>query len=166
MRFDWLFSAALLVCMIGCADYGSDAVAPMPEGGDSAAPSPSSQAVDSETGQTANNTSWDLLDDTVLKVSVDPPLSADAKLQVRRRYDAEAHAPLKSLHYRVLTDAAPDAEWIVLPEPTKKDLGDGMFDSIYETAVTLPMGTASIQFKVDQGFGEPYELKDWNVEVK
>lgn len=164
MRFEWLICAALLACTVGCGSSGGYPVVPSPDPGGSA--TPPTDTVDSDTGSATSSTDWQLLDDTVLKVSVDPPSSTDVKLQASRRYDTEAHAPLKSLHYRVVTDATPDAEWIALPEPTKKNLSDGMFDCIYETSVTLPQGNAAIQFKVDQGFGEPYELTDWTIEVK
>ena len=158
MRFDWLVCAAAFVSMMGCGGTGANPVAPSPDASENTA------AADSES--VTGNTDWQLLDDTVLKVSVDPPASADVKLQASRRYDTEAHAPLKSLHYRIVTDADPNAEWVVLEEPTKKDLGDGMFDSIYVSSVSLPQGNVEIQFKVDQGFGDPYELKDWTFEVK
>jgi hypothetical protein len=166
MRLEWLLSTGLLVVAIGCAGSGGDSVPATSDGDNSAAPSLSSQSVNSETDQTATSTSWDLLDDTVLKVSVAPPLSAETKLQVTRRYDIEVHGALESLWYRVVTDATPDAEWVLLPRWSNEEVGDSMEENTYETSLTLPKGTSSIQFKIDQGFGEPYELKGWKVQVE
>src|SRR5688500_14916672 len=106
MRFPTLICAALLAHAAGCGGPGGDAVGPTNVGGQSSAPTVGT--VDTDGGRAASTT-WDLFDDTVLKVAVVPPRSGSSTLRVTRRYDSGAHAPLKSLHYRVVADAAADA---------------------------------------------------------
>jgi hypothetical protein len=157
MRLPWLFGAVLLASLAGCGGSGGNAVRPASDGGKKGT---------AEIGRSANETTWDLPDDTVLKVSVVPPQAGNGKLQVKRRYDSEAHAPLKSLLYRLVTEASPNADWMAFPEPTKSGVGDGLFESHYEADLTLPKGTVGVQLKIAEGFGEPIELKDWTIDVK
>jgi len=153
-----------LVCSAGCTGgydkpVSGEASPSGPGGGDaeSQQSAPSSAEVD-----------WQLLDDTPLEAVIDPPPSADTEVTLRaeRRGDAAIHPPLKSLHYRVVPQQVGQGEWIPFPEPANSDLGGGLFRTVYPAPITLPKGEVFIQFKVDHGFGEPYELKGWSVQVQ
>lgn len=152
MRLD-LLSIALLLFVSGCTSSNGEHSGAAPAG---------SPVLKSGSRGTAE---WELPDKTILKVSLDPPMSVEVRLLVTRQYDVQEQGALDSLWYRVVTDVAPDAEWVLL-EPSHDDVGYPMEKSTYSASLTLPKGASSIQFKIDDGFVEPYEAKGWNVEVE
>jgi hypothetical protein len=159
----WVLLAS--ICGAGCSG-GYDKPVP----GEVSPPAPESGDIGSaEAAPSAAQTDWQLLDDTPLEVAIDPPSpSADTEVALRaeRRGDGAIHAPLKSLHYRVVPQQDAPGEWIPFPEAAKSELAGGMFRTVYKASTTLPKGEVFVQFKVDHGFGEPYELKDWSIRVQ
>ena len=148
---------------IGCGgDYTVPSGGTAPSGGEAG-------AVDPDQDPSGFQTFWQLLDDTDLKVEVDPaPPAADTEVTLRahRKADSGFHQPLKSVHYRVVAAQDAATEWLPMPAPTRTELEGGMVKSVYEATIRLPKGTSFVQFLVDHGFGEPVALQDWDVNVE
>ncbi|HEX5222739.1 MAG TPA: ankyrin repeat domain-containing protein [Verrucomicrobiae bacterium] len=109
---------------------------------------------------------WQLRDDSTLEATVEPwpPQSDAATLKVE--ISPNGHDPTISfvgkLEYRVAPTEDNVAPW----KPMKPGRKDDDNNVCFSETVTLPKGTAFIQFRVQADWeNEPTVLKEWRVEV-
>ena len=163
MRLERFVLLVVIGMVVGCGDGYT-----VPAGG--SAPSSDASAADAEAEAPSKaETFWELLDETDLKVAIDPAAPAadtEVTLRAERLAGSGFHRPLKSLHYRVVSEQNAEAEWLPMPAPQRTELEGGMVKSVYQTPIRLPKGASFIQFQVDQGFDEPFTLTDWSVRAE
>ncbi|MFT5527820.1 MAG: hypothetical protein ACI9HK_005805 [Pirellulaceae bacterium] len=154
----WLVLVAVIFLM-GCGGSGDG-----PEGDGSGGTGGSNSGLKYDENA-ENNMKFELGDKTFLTTKVDPLAVGTAKLIAQRDYDLN-DGELKSIEYRIVTEAAPEAAWATFADPAITVLGSDTGRSDYEADVTLAAGKADIQFRVDPGLSKRYEVSGWEVTVK